>query len=231
MGVRHPARVVLMTASTRRIVLHLVILLGALSCMLLLYGATAPIEISQPVSDGRTINLQSGVTVGQSFVAYFPGLNRISIQVDRLPEGTLDTLTFGLNTGLPGEETTILRTSDVRFQHDQGWIHILFPPQPFDPFRRYVFYLSSFSSEPIVLNAHSQNMYPQGTLINAFGDLVFEAGFRPSALRLPGIMLSRLTYGKPGLAGAGWVYVFLLIGMSASLMMLVETTIQSENRD
>lgn len=220
-----------MNASTRRIVLHLLISLAALSLMLLVYGATAPIEISQPVTDGTTIELQSGVTVGQSFIAYFPGLNRISLQVDRLPEGTLDSLTFGLNVGLPGEEFTVLRTPDVRFEHDQGWIHILFPPQPYDPFRRYVLYLSSYADEPVVLRAHSQDMYPQGTLINSFGDLVFKAGFRPSALQTPGIMLSRMMGGKPGLAGAGWVYVLLVIGMSVSLMMFVETTLRTWKRD
>jgi hypothetical protein len=74
-------------------------------------------------------------------------------------------------------------------------------------------------------------MYPQGTLINGFGDLVFEARFQPSALKTPGIMLSRLVGGKPGLAGASWFYVLLLFGMGASLMMLVEKMLQTWKRN
>jgi hypothetical protein len=214
-----------------RFLLRALIIFVALAGALLIYGATAPIEINQPISDGRTIDLQPDLVVAQSFIAYFPGLNRISLQVEQVPAGTYDEIAFWLNTGLPGSETNVLQPSEVRVEHEQGWIHIHFPPQHYDPFRRFVFYISSYASEPISILANSDDMYPQGSILYGYGDLVFEAGFRPSALELPGIMLSRLKYGKPGLAGAGWLYVLILIGMSASLMMLVETTLRAWKRD
>ena len=198
----------------------ILIFAGALVGALLLYGLTAPIKIRQPSTDGSTIVLESGVETGQRFTAHYPGLSRISVQAALLPVGTLDVLTFRLRAGEAGAEVLVLTDDEVRIEVERDWIHIRFPPQRSPASRLYSFYLADGSAQPIILYAHAANMYPEGTRIGGEGDLVFEAGFRPSAKETLAIMLSHLTEGKPGLLGNPWTYVLLLIAMTATFIIL-----------
>lgn len=214
-----------MKQSCRPILIRVLLFGGILSSLLLLYAASAPIEISQPVSDGARVEIRAGTETGQSFIAHFPGLNRISLQATRLPAGSIDDLHFRLLTGQPGEEWPLLETINVEVEHKHGWIHFRFPPQHYETRRRYIFYVGSDSAQAITLKAHSKDVYPEGTRLDRPGDLVFEAGFQPSAEKTITIMLSRLTANKPGLAGAGWFYALLLISMLTVQSLVLEKLI------
>jgi len=183
---------------------------------LLLYAASAPIAIQQAVSDGSVIALESGAEVGQSFTAHYPGLSRISVQLDAFTFGDLDRVKFRLAVRSDGAEVQILANDQVERELEGTWIHFDFPPQPYAAPASLRYYIDAESPNGVVLLAHAQDMYPEGERIGAEGDLVFRAGFRPSAEKTLSILLSRIAAGKPGLLGNRCTYILLLIGLYLS---------------
>lgn len=206
-----------MTTHKKNLLLGLVLLAVFISA-LLLYGLTTPIVIRQSVSDGTAVRLDSLRPSGQSFYAHYPGLTRISVQTDGIEDVSLDSIEFQLTIWKDGAERLVLSTEDVRVSQDLNWIHFYFQPQFDQPDIRYAFYLKQEGEAPLSIRANRQNMYPEGKLQAGQGDLVFEAGFRPSAVKTLSILLTRLAADKPGLLRSPWTYVLLLVGLYATFV-------------
>lgn len=194
------------------------VLLAVFISALLLYGLTVPIVIRQPVSDGTVLRLDPLLPSGQSFYAHYPGLTQISVQNGGIEEISLDSIEFQLTIWKDGTERLVLSTEDVRVSQDLNWIHFHFLPQSDPPDTRYAFYLIQEGGTPLSIQANRQNMYPEGTLQGGEGDLVFEAGFRPSAKETLSILMTRLAADKPGLLGSPWTYLLLLAGLFSAFV-------------
>jgi hypothetical protein len=216
-----------MPTNKKNLLLSLGILAVFISA-LLIYGLTAPIVIRQPVSDGTAIRLDPLLPSGQSFYAHYPGLTRISVQTGGIENVSLDSIEFQLTIWKDGTERLVLSTEDVRVSQDLDWIHFHFLPQSDTPDTRYAFYLIQEGGTPLSIQANRQNMYPEGTLQGGEGDLVFEAGFRPSAKETLSILMTRLAADKPGLLGSPWTYVLLLAGLFAAFVGVSINLIISE---
>lgn len=180
---------------------------------LLLYAVTVPIEIRQTISDGSVISLESGAEVGQSFTAHYPGLCRISIQIEDLTFSNLDRLKFRLAVASDGNEDLMLSTDQVQLKQEGAWVHFEFPPQPYATPATLRFYIHADEANGVVLRAHTLDMYPEGERIGGEGDLVFQAKFHPSVDKTGSILLSRLASGKPGLLGYRSTYILLLLAL------------------
>jgi len=179
-----------------------------------------PLQIEQPVSDGRVIPLSAEDPIGQTLLVHFPGLYRISIPAEGILEDDLDVIQFQLNRLVDDREEISVRNDDVHTTHTGDWIHFQFPPQEDSAGTRYVFYLTPQEPNPLQIPAHHENMYPEGSLVTGEGDLVFRAAFDPPWNERVNQLLVRLSANKPGLLGSRVVYPLVLILMIASLVGL-----------
>jgi hypothetical protein len=179
-----------------------------------------PLQIEQPISDGRAIPLSAEEPIGQTLLAHFSGLYRISIPAEGILEEDLEVIQFQLTRLVDSGEVISVRNDDVIATHGDDWIHFQFPPQKDTSEPRYVFYLTQQKPLALQIPAHHEDMYPEGNLVTGDGDLVFRAAFDPPWNEKINQLLARLSANKPGLLGSRAVYPLVLILMIASIVGL-----------
>ncbi len=179
-----------------------------------------PLQIEQPVSAGRTIPLSAEAPIGQTLLAHFPGLSRISIPGAGITEDDLRGVQFQLSRLETGGEIIKVRHDEVAISRADGWVHFQFPPLDDPPDTSYAFYLKQTGLSTIDLPAHSEDMYPEGSLLTGKGDLVFRASFKPAWDAKIGVLILRLSANKPGLPGSPLLYPMALALMIASFVGL-----------
>jgi hypothetical protein len=190
--------------------------------MILVFGFLlwTPLQIEQPVSDGRSIPLSMEDPIGQTLLAHFPGLFRISIPAAGIAEDDLGVIQFQLSQLEPGGEITLVQHDEVTISRANDWIHFQFPPQDNEAGTQFAFYLKQTGGIAIHLPAHTEDMYPEGNLLMGDGDLVFQAAFDPPWAAKIKQLLVRLSANKPGLLGGRAVYPLALVLMIASFVGL-----------
>ena len=193
-----------------------------LAVVILVFGFLlwTPLQIVQPVSDGRVIPLSAEDPIGQTLLAHFPGLFRISIPAAGIAEDDLGEIQFQLTKLESGGEITLVQHDEITVSRANNWVHFQFPPQDNEAGTQYTFYLKRTGGTAIHLPAHAEDMYPEGNLLIGDGDLVFRAAFDPPWDARINQLLVRLSANKPGLPGSLLLYPLVLALMIASFVGL-----------
>lgn len=212
MGVRPAASVVQLIMNASRLARRILLSLAGIAIALFAYGLTAPIEIHQNTSDGSTATLAGGSSTSQTFTAHFPGLDQITVECDRATDPSQ------LGFALRGQNGQLVSSQDAHWDVTGNLLTIQFPQPQYDVPAHLTFTLSNTSSDPIKLAADFRDMYPEGQRVDAPGDLVFRATFRPGPAQTVSILLGRLAHLKPGAAGNRGTYIILFAGLAASFL-------------
>ena len=191
-----------------------------------------PLQFEQSVSDGTMIPLSRKEPVGQTLLAHYPGLSRISIPAAGIAEDDLWLIQFQLSRLEQGVEIPSILHDEVTISSANDWVHFQFPPQDDPTGTLYAFYLKQTGGITIYLPAHIKDMYPEGRLLIGEGDLVFKASFEPSWEMKLGHLVFRLSENKPGFPGNPLMYPLILVLMIASIVglsrMLISPLRQSD---
>jgi hypothetical protein len=187
-------------------------------------GRIALFRIMQTVSDGFVVEARRGQPLAQSFIAYYPGMTEVAVQL--------------ADTALPAQELLVLRlapqdaanTSEQPMQvqrriqevQDGVWLRFKFEPLDQSRGRHYVFSIEPTNMTPLKLLAHHANMYPEGELQGTQGDLVFQVGYNGRIGPTLSAFLERVSQRKPGVLGQPWFYAVLF---GAYLLALVMTAL------
>ncbi|MGB2896345.1 MAG: hypothetical protein WBB65_09300 [Anaerolineales bacterium] len=196
----------------------LTLLVGLISAFGILLWT--PLQFEQSISDGSMIPLSKEAPVGQTLLAHYPGLTRISIPAAGIAEDELGEILFQLSRLDQGVEIPIVQHNEVTISRTTDWIHFQFPPQDDPTGTQYAFYLRQTGETVLHLPMHIKDMYPEGKLSIGEGDLLFRASFEPSWEMKLGHLVFRLSENKPGLPGNPLVYPLLLVFMVASFVGL-----------
>jgi hypothetical protein len=158
-------------------------------------------------------------TVGQTFVAPLPGLQRIDVMLfDRGRRNTHD-VTFHLRPGLDSSTDIVAITFNASAVKGGEWYAFNFPPLPDSANKTYYFYFSSpdsTDSDAIAVGGIQVDLYPGGKAYFGSTPARADATFRTyySGVTLPQKaerLLERLAENKPFLWGNKYFYVFLAI--------------------
>jgi hypothetical protein len=179
-----------------------------------------PLHIEQSVTDGSMVPLSSQDPVGQTLLAHYPGLSRISIPAAGFAGDDLGAIQFQLSRLETGGEIILVQQDEFTISRTNDWVHFQFPPQDDPTGTRYAFYLMQTGGTAIHLPAHTEDMYPEGSLSTGEGDLVFKASFEPSWAAKIGHLVFRLSENKPGPPGSPLLYPLVLVLMIASFVGL-----------
>ncbi len=196
----------------------LAVLVGLISAFGILLWT--PLQFEQSVSDGSMIPLSQEAPVGQTLLAHYPGLTRISIPAAGIAEDDLGEILFQLSRLDQGVEIPIVQHDEATISRENDWVHFQFPPQDDEAGTQYAFYLKQTGGSAIHLPAHISDMYPEGRLLTGEGDLVFQASFEPSWDAKISHIILRLSANKPGLPGSPLLYPLVLTLMTASFIGL-----------
>ena len=109
------------------------------------------LQIEQSVSDGSMIPLSSQAPVGQTLLAHYPGLSRISIPAAGIAEDNLGEIQFQLSRLEPDGENLSVQHEEVTISRENDWVHFQFPPQDDEAGTQYVFYLKRTGESTILL--------------------------------------------------------------------------------
>jgi hypothetical protein len=168
-------------------------------------------------------------TVGQTFVAPLPGLQRIDVTLfDRGRRNTHD-VTFHLRPGLDSSTDIVSITFNASAVKGGEWYTFDFPPLPDSANKTYYFYFSSPEStdnDAIAVGGIQVDLYPGGEAYLGSTPAKADAAFRTyySGVTLPQKaerLLERLAENKPFLWGNKYFYVFLAIVYLALVTALV----------
>jgi hypothetical protein len=182
-----------------------------------LYGWSVEFRVEQRISDDRVIELTDSA-VGQTLLAHFPGLTRISLRVADSPEFSTDSLQATLSTLSDGTEEIVVEPESMQIKQDGDMLVFQFEPQMNNPETIFLFSVANSGSMPVRLLAHSLDMYPEGSIIHDQGDMVFNATFTPSLMNAVTILLTRLSDDKPGVLGHPWTYLFLFTLLTTAVV-------------
>jgi hypothetical protein len=159
-------------------------------------------------------------TIGQTFVAPLPGLQRIDVMLfDRGRRNTRD-VTFHLRQGLDSTTDIVSITFNASAVKGRKWYTFDFPPLPDSANKIYYFYFSSPESadgDAIAVGGIQVDLYPSGEAYFGSTPARADATFRTyySGVTLPQKaerLLERLAENKPFVWGNEYFYVFLVIG-------------------
>jgi len=193
-----------------------------LAISVVLFSRVTLFHLRQDISDGRIVEARGNQWVGQSFVSHYPGLVEILIRpADSTALRDDQIVILHLEGQQPETRDNLTLTKSVQEIRDGDWLRFTFDPLDDSQARRYSFFIWSAGEASLQLQAHHQNMYPEGELFGG-GDLVFEVGYGGMALPTINAFLARAAENKPGLFGQSWFYVVML---SAYMLVLGVTAL------
>lgn len=190
-----------------------------------LFSRVTLFRLRQDISDGHIVEARGNRWVGQSFISHYPGIAQISIRpADSTALRDDQVVILHLEGQAAGTREGLTLIKSVQELRDGDWLRFTFDPLDDSQTQRYTFFIWSAGEAALQLQAHQQNMYPEGELIGG-GDLVFEVGYGGMALSTIGTFLARAAENKPGLFGQPWFYVIILsayvlvLGVTALVMV------------
>jgi len=200
---------------TRKYCIPLAIALSSLAFMAL-YGLWIPLVVQQPISDGSPLILKPGDEVGQTLLAHYPGLTEIALQVMEPQNLVPSDLEFTLAAHGESGDRTLLARDGYELATQGNRVIIRFLPQEDPPPTLFTYYLRNLHTTSLRILKHSQDMYPEGSVLGEEGDLVFQARFRPAPDKALYYLALRLGERKPGILGSPWIYLLLMLAMIAA---------------
>jgi hypothetical protein len=206
----------------RRLVWAVLVIVWALGLAIIAKASVDRIEAppwGNPAGERLPAGLAGSTQIGQAFAAPLPGLYRIEVGLEPGTGQGAVAWVFHLKAGPDAEEdlwTATLQASDVTAD---GLYVFEFPPIRESENQRYYFYLESAAAgvpvrySPTALLAGS-SAYADGQPLP--GNLQFRTFYSLRTRDRVGLILSRLTEGRPYLLGTpgfyiGWGLAYVLV--------------------
>jgi hypothetical protein len=155
---------------------------------------------------------------GQSFVASYPDLYRIDIQMSTYDRRNTHEVVFHLKNGPDADVDVVtipFHAGDVK---DKRWRSFEFPPLPNSEGQLYYLYLESPGSKPgdaITVMGREGDPYPAGQAYvggQPFpGDMAFRVYYSVGPVQKMDMVLSSLAANKPAVWGSEYHYAFLVV--------------------
>lgn len=199
-----------------------VVIWSALLMGLLVIGYVASSHLT--VTEGQSVGLfapteiQGSVTVGQTFIAPYPGLNRIAVMMRSFDRVNTYDVIFHLKQGREAHEDIFTASFNARDVKDKQWQYFSFPPLDDSAGKTYYLYFESPGSTPgdaIAAMGQEGDPYPDGTgYVNnepAPGDMAFRTYYQAPLPERFGFVLARLAADKPSVLGNHYFYVGLAL--------------------
>lgn len=209
---------------------------GFLVLGLLVIGYLAAEDLTRTAGQSVGIfsseEIQGDVRVGQTFVAPYPGLNRIDVMMDTFGRINTHEVVFHLRRGREAGEDIFAARFDARHVRDRGWQPFSFPPLGDPAGTTYYFFIESPDSTPgnaIAVMGREGDPYPQGAGYvkdeTAPGDMAFKTYYQASAPERLDFLLDRLTADKPSVWGDGYLYIGLALLYGVLLVICLSSVI------
>ncbi len=197
-----------------------VVIWGVLLIGLLVIGYTASSDLTVSVGQSAGFfsseEIQGSVTAGQTFIAPYPGLNRIAVMMHTFDRVNTHDVTFHLKQGREAQEDIFTANFNARDVKDKQWQSFSFPPLDDSGGNTYYLYFESPGSTPgnaIAVMGQEGDPYPDGVgYVNdepVPGDMAFKTYYRATLPKHLDFLLDRFTANKPSLWGSRYVYVSL----------------------
>lgn len=170
--------------------------------------------------------LVASATIGQTFVAEYPGLSCIEVKLATYARRNSGPLIFHLRAAPDATEDVVTLTLDAAEIKDNAYHSFEFPPIRDSTGHTFYFYLEAPEAESnnaITAWGITEDAYPEGKAVlrNVAGhgvrDLTFRLRYNPPWGQTIGIVLDRLADHKPSVWGNQWFYV--LLGVSYLLLL------------
>ena len=202
---------------------------GALLAGLLLIGYAARDDLAVYVGQGvgafSSEEIQGSLTVGQTFTAPYPGLNRIAVKMHTFDRVNTHDVILHLKQGREAGEDIWTDTFNGHDVQDGKWQVFSFAPLSGSAGVTYYFYFESPQSTPgnaVAVMGEEDDPYPNGAAYQGNealpGDMAFKAYYKASWREKYDFLLARLTANKPSVwgnhyfyIGLGFVYLFMII--------------------
>ncbi|MBI2939504.1 MAG: hypothetical protein HYY04_03630 [Chloroflexi bacterium] len=191
-----------------------------------------PVEVQRDVqpffTNPAVPEIYGETTVGQSFVAAYPGLERIEMLVGTHARRNDAPLVFRLREDGPGGRELASVEVNPATLPDNQYTAFPFLARSDSAGRPFYFSLEAPDGRPgnaITVWAHRANILPQGTLYvgeqPTGGDLAFHVGYRATPAQLARAELDLFAARKPGVFGLPGLYAALIVAYLVVLVALV----------
>ncbi len=177
-------------------------------------------KISQPSSDGTTVEIDKDNWIRQTFFSHFPGLTEISVKPVGLSSDGAFSLTLIIEETAPTLRQVVRSQQEVNELISGEWLSYTFDPVDLSKGRSYAFTLKGAQSEELTIYSNENDLYPEGES-SIGGDLVFQIGFKGKCLSTTQALLERITLHKPGFLNSIWIYIGIIGGFVLSLTIVL----------
>ena len=170
--------------------------------------------------------LVASATIGQTFVAEYPGLSRVEVKLATYARRNSGPLIFHLRAAPNATEDVVTLTLDAAEIEDNAYHSFDFPPIRDSAGHTFYFYLETPEAEPdnaITAWGTTEDAYPDGKAVlrdvpgHGVHDLTFRLEYNPTWWQTIEIVLGLLADHKPSVWGNPWFYV--LLGVSYLLLL------------
>lgn len=202
----------------------LVALGGVLSMLLFgllgIHETVGNVYDEQPYASTSVGELLPSVTLGQSFVAEYPGLFSIEVNLATYARDNTGPIVFHLKTSPDATEDLVTLTFDASDVENNAYRAFEFPPIRDSAGRQLAFCLEAPEAEPgnaITVWGHTKDVYHDGDAAldglegHGVRDLSFRLGYDLSFGQKVDIFVNRLVENKPSLWGDKWLYLLLAV--------------------
>ncbi len=204
-----------------------VVIWGALLTGLLVIGYAASSDLTLTLGQSAGLfapaEIQGSVTVGQTFTAPYPGLNRIAVMMRTFDRVNTHDVTFHLKQGREAHEDIFTASFNARDVKDGKWRSFSFPPLDDSAGNTYYLYFESPGSTPgdaIAAMGQEGDPYPDGVgYVNnepAPGDMAFRTYYQTSLRERFAFLLARVAADKPSL----WNNRYFYVGLALAYLVL-----------
>jgi hypothetical protein len=212
----------------------LIAMWGSLLVGLLIIGYVAArdmnVTVGQSAGALTSEEIQGNVTVGQTFIAPYPGLSRIAVRIRTFSRSNSHEVIFHLRQGREAQTDIFTASFNARDVRDRKWQSFSFPALSDSAGATYYFYFESPQSTPgnaIAVMGQPGDPYPDGVAYvrdEALpGDMAFKTYYKVLLQERFDFLLARLTANKPSLWGSRYFYVGLgLIYLVLSIACLAQ---------
>jgi len=191
----------------------------------------------QPVAVLSSEEIQGEVTVGQTFVAPYPGLTRIAVMMQPFDRVNTHEVIFHLKSGREAEQDIVTIRFIPHNLKSKTWYDFSFPPIEDSAGVAYYFYLESPSSTPgnaIAVMGQEGDPYPEGVAYvrgeAVPGDMTFRTYYQASPGRRIDFLLTRFTANKPGVWGNRYFYAGLIVVYLVGTFVLLRQLAKNSER-
>ncbi len=195
---------------------------GTLITGLLLIGYMAAGDLTVTVGQDTGVltseEIQGNVTAGQTFLAPYPGLNRIAVMMRTFERINTHDVIFHLKQGREAQADIVTASFNARDIGNRRWQSFAFPPLSDSAGITYYFYFESPQSIPgnaVAVMGQAGDPYPDGMAYvkdeTVPADMAFKTYYAVPLQKRFDFLLTQLTRDKPSLWGNRYFYIGLAL--------------------